>query len=440
MCIRDRISVFGKINIELSESVDVSFTIDLQDWEGQWVLTSEEGMSYFPAMVSTDSSVGDDEGNRHRFTGSLSFGDGFGFFDTGTVSVFWQETNQIQITSRQKTAYTMGPMGPPTALLEYRDYQFNQSINGVAANLFKQTSFFGRPNNIVYGFEFESSEASRPRTRYEENLTTGIKETFLGGEFFPSKTFPDTEIERTAIFFNNVIDFSPRTSIVFGMRYDGYQLTPKSDTLYEINAPSGNKLLNIDDSNISLKLGAIQDLSDNISVFAQYAEGFRSPDYESANLSFLNQAYRYAVESPPGLDSEISEGFEVGFRGLVDNFSWSLALYDNGYDDFIDTEVVRRTVQGISIYQYQNLSSVDIKGLEFKLQANLADNIKASFAFNITEGEEEDGAELLSVDPREALLGIVWNSLDEKLTISGYASAVGGSPDNLPPSLSLIHI
>ena len=146
----------------------------------------------------------------------------------------------------------MGPMGPPTALLEYRDYQFNQSISGVAANLFKQTSFFGRPNNIVYGFEFESSEASRPRTRYEENLTTGIKETFLGGEFFPSKTFPDTEIERTAIFFNNVIDFSPRTSIVFGMRYDGYQLTPKSDTLYEINAPSGNKLLNIDDSNISL--------------------------------------------------------------------------------------------------------------------------------------------------------------------------------------------
>ena len=110
------------------------------------------------------------------------------------------------------------------------------------------------------------------------------------------------------------------------------------------------------------------------------------------------------MESPPGLDSEISEGFEVGFRGLVDNFSWSLALYDNGYDDFIDTEVVRRTVQGISIYQYQNLSSVDIKGLEFKLQANLADNIKASFAFNITEGEEEDGAELLSVDPREALL------------------------------------
>ena len=218
------------------------------------------------------------------------------------------------------------------------------------------------------------------------------------------------------------------------MRYDGYQLTPKSDSLYEINAPSGNKLLNIDDSNISLKLGAIQDLSDNISVFAQYAEGFRSPDYESANLSFLNQAYRYAVESPPGLDSEISEGFEVGFRGLVDNFSWSLALYDNGYDDFIDTEVVRRTVQGISIYQYQNLSSVDIKGLEFKLQANLADNIKASFAFNITEGEEEDGAELLSVDPREALLGIIWNSLNEKLIISGYASAVGGSPDNLPPS------
>ena len=322
----EQFSVFGKINIDLSESVDVSFTIDLQDWEGQWVLTSEEGMSYFPTMVSTDSSLGDDEGSRHRFSGSLSFGDGLGFFDTGAVSLFWQETDQMQITRRQKTAFSMGPMGPPTALLEYRDYQFNQTISGIAANFFKQTNFLGKQNNIIYGFEFESSEASRPRTRYEENLMMGNRETFLGGEFFPSKTFPDTEIERTAMFLNNVIDFSPRTSVVFGIRYDGYQLTPKSDALYEINAPSGNELLYIDDSNVSLKLGVIRDFSDNLSVFAQYAEGFRSPDYESANLSFLNQAYRYAVESPPGLDSETSEGFEVGFRGLVDNFSWLFSL------------------------------------------------------------------------------------------------------------------
>jgi hemoglobin/transferrin/lactoferrin receptor protein len=424
-------SVFGKIKIDLSDSVDVSFTADLQAWEGQWILTSDEGMSYFPATVSTVSSLGDDEGNRHRFAGSLNFSQGLGFFDTGTVSIFWQETDQKQITSRQKTAYSMGP---PTALMEYRDYQFNQSIKGVSVNLFKKTNFFGKPNNIIYGFEFESSEASRPRVRYEENLVTGSKETFLGGEFFPSKPFPDTEVERTAIFFNDVIEFNSRTSVSFGMRYDGYQLTPKSDALYEINAPSGNELLRIDDSNVSLKLGVIRDLSENVSAFAQYAEGFRSPDYESANLSFLNQAYRYAVESPPGLDSETSEGLEIGFRGSLYNVAWSLAFYDNGYEDFIDTEVVRRTAQGISIYQYKNLSSVDIQGFEFNLEANLTENLKASFAFNVAEGEEEDGSELLSVDPREALLGVVWNSLDQRLTLSGYASAVGGSPDNLPPS------
>ena len=430
----EQFSVFGKIKIDLSDAVDVSFTADLQDWEGQWILSSDEGMSYFPAMVSTDSSLGDDEGNRHRFTGSLNFSQGLGFFDTGTISIFWQETDQKQITSRQKTAYSMGPMGPPTASMEYRDYQFNQSINGVSVNLFKETNFFGKPNNIIYGFEFESSEASRPRVRYEESLATGAKETFLGGEFFPSKTFPDTEVERTAIFINDVIEFNSRTSVSFGMRYDGYQLTPKSDALYEINAPSGNELLRIDDSNVSLKLGVIRDLSENISVFAQYAEGFRSPDYESANLSFLNQAYRYAVESPPGLDSETSEGLEIGFRGSLYNVSWSLAFYDNGYEGFIDTEVVRTTAQGISIYQYKNLSSVDIKGFEFNLEANLTENLKASFAFNLAEGEEEDGSELLSVDPREALLGVVWNSLDQRLTLSGYASAVGGSPDDLPPS------
>ena len=427
----EQMSVLGKIKLTLTESIDLSMTLDLQEWEGQWVLNSDEGMSYFPAVVSTESSLGNDDGVRNRLTASLNFIDGPGLFDSGNLSVFAQETDQTQITVRQKMLYSFGP---PTELVEFRDYRFNQSIKGLSVNLFKTIELFGMLSNTVYGIEIENSKISRPRARYEENLMSGAKQYFLGGEYYPNKTIPDTEIERSGIFFNNVVEWSAKTSIVFGARYDGYKLTPRPDALYEVNEPAGNQLLHIDDNKVSLKLGVIRSLSDNLSFFAQYAEGFRSPDYQAANLSFTNQAYRYAIESSPGLESETSEGIEFGLRGSFVKSTWSLAIYDNNYKDFIDTDIVRRNAQGISIYQYNNLNSVDIKGLEFRFNSSLSDNVRASFAFNITEGKEGDGAELLSVDPREALIGVIWDSPDGKMSVSGYASAVAGSPDDLPPS------
>ena len=41
-----------------------------------------------------------------------------------------------------------------------------------------------------------------------------------------------------------------------------------------------------------MKFGFLRDLSDQVSFYAQYAEGFRAPDFQSANLSFTNLAFR----------------------------------------------------------------------------------------------------------------------------------------------------
>ena len=77
-------------------------------------------------------------------------------------------------------------------------------------------------------------------------------------------------------------------SLVLGLRYDQYDLKPKPDPLFNVLNVARNELAFIDDSAFSGKFGILYDLTDNLSIFAQYAEGFRSPDYESANLSFVN--------------------------------------------------------------------------------------------------------------------------------------------------------
>ena len=260
---------------------------------------------------------------------------------------------------------------------------------------------------------------------------TGAVNTFLGGEYYPNKTIPDTEIERQSFFFNDRFEVNEKTTIVFGARYDGYELTPIADELFYANSQATNQLYFIDDSAVSMKFGFLRVLSDEVSFYAQYAEGFRAPDFQSANLSFTNLAFRYAVGTSPGLKPEESEGIEFGFKGATDNVSWTLSFYDNEYTDFIDTYIKGRSQQGITLYEYGNLDEVDITGVEFEMSADISDNLQASFGFSIPNGNM-NGERLASIEPEEAILGLLWDT--GKLRLSGYANFTAGSYDNFAPS------
>jgi hemoglobin/transferrin/lactoferrin receptor protein len=426
----EQLSILAKFKLSLSDSVGLTLTIDSQEFEGDYIFNSQGGMSYFPDVVSASNVLGVDDGNRDRGTLSLDFSNETSMFDNGSIRFYAQETDQKQITTRSKTYFAAGP---PTMVNAYRDYQFNQDIEGFSADFFKSINNNGRLHNIVYGFEIENIEIQRPRIRYETNLMTGAVNTFLGGEYYPNKTIPDTEIERQSFFFNDRLELNEKTTIVFGARYDGYELTPTPDDLFYANAQSTNELYFIDDSEVSMKLGFLRNLSEEVSFYAQYAEGFRAPDFQSANLSFTNLAFRYAVGTSTGLQPEESEGYEFGFKGATDNMSWTLSFYDNDYENFIDTYITGSSPQGITLYEYGNLDEVEIKGVEFEMNADLSDNLQASLGFSVPDGNK-NGEQLVSIDSEEAILGLVWNSNSSKLKLSGYANITAGSHDNLPPS------
>jgi hemoglobin/transferrin/lactoferrin receptor protein len=426
----EQLSILAKFKLSLSDSVGLTLTIDSQEFEGDYIFNSQGGMSYFPDVVSASNVLGVDDGNRDRGTLSFDFSNETSMFDNGSIRFYAQETDQKQITTRSKTYFAAGP---PTMVNAYRDYQFNQDIEGFSADFFKSINNNGRLHNIVYGFEIENIEIQRPRIRYETNLMTGAVNTFLGGEYYPNKTIPDTEIERQSFFFNDRLELNEKTTIVFGARYDGYELTPTPDDLFYANAQSTNELYFIDDSEVSMKLGFLRNLSEEVSFYAQYAEGFRAPDFQSANLSFTNLAFRYAVGTSTGLQPEESEGYEFGFKGATDNMSWTLSFYDNDYENFIDTYITGSSPQGITLYEYGNLDEVEIKGVEFEMNADLSDNLQASLGFSVPDGNK-NGEQLVSIDSEEAILGLVWNSNSSKLKLSGYANITAGSHDNLPPS------
>ena len=439
----DQNSIFIKGKYLVSDRVGLTIVYDSQESEADWDLQSTLGSSGYPQIINTSSSKGDDESSRDRVSMTLDFSSDIGLFDNGSISIYAQDTDQAQITNISKAItgnFVNGAFGPqfvpqipPTPIAEFKNYIFDQSIEGFNFQFFKSViSNSGITQNIVYGYEQETIDVTRPRYRTETNLLTQSVNTNIGGETYPNKTFPDTETKRTAFYINNRIDLSDKTSVVIGARNDSYELTTEPDQLFINVNPFGYSLVDQDESKTSLKLGFIRDINEELSFYYQYAEGFRSPDFYSSNLSFTNFAFRYTIIPNPDLGPEESEGSEFGFKGQASNGSWSVAFYDNDYKDFIETEMTGFTRTGLMKFVYKNLDDVNIKGSEIKANFNLSDNLTAQFGFNNSKGRQ-DSRRLTTVDPDQAILGLLWNSDDSKLSINTYARITDGSPKSLPP-------
>ena len=428
----DKTSVLAKLMYDLNDSSTLSLTIDMERSESDWYLPTDIGMSFFPSPITnTSESLGTDKTDRERYSITYEFSGETAFFDYANVSAFHQSTDQQQKTDKVKQIFGFGPMAGPTQFqTEASNFEFNQSVEGMSIQFGKDLLLSsGIKHQMVYGLEYEKIEVERPRYKTSIDVITGSTSSIFGGDIYPNKTFPDTTTERSAAYFSDRIEINDHMSLVLGLRYDQYDLKPKPDALFNVLNVARNELAFIDDSAFSGKFGMLYDLTDNLAIFAQYAEGFRSPDYESANLSFVNFAYYYSVAPNPNLESEESSGFEIGLRGGTEDINWSMAFYDTDYEKFIETDLTGVTSRGLAIYQYVNLDEVSIRGFELEMKQSFSSNLSTTIGINRNYGEK-NGEKLTSIPPTEILLALDWQPLDDRLSIRALASMIDDGPGN----------
>ena len=422
-------SIFGKLNIDLSSESKLTFVVDLQEWESEWVINSEKGFIYFPAPRSISSSSGDDEGTRERFSISLNLSNANKLYDSAELSYYTQETEQSQITIQNQVSFLGGMQAAPTPTMRIRDFDFNQSIDGFAFEAYKSSGNY----QMVYGLDIEDTETERPRMLSEINLITGMATNIVDGETYPNKTFPDSETKRKAVFFNNRISLSDSSALTLGFRYDDYELNISPDILLSNANILNYQINNTEDSAFSFKLGYLKDLSEDLRGFIQYAEGFKAPDYESSNTVFTNYLYFYTVIPNPDLESEESDTLEIGLRGSREQDSWELALYQSEVDGFIHPEAIGFN-RGLGIYQYQNAENVEIRGIEFDYERSLTEQLSLKLALAISSGDLFEGNEkypLPEIDPKELILGLNWIPTNDKFSLQALLTLSGKSKDNL---------
>ena len=424
----DQQSIFGKLNIELPNESKLTLVADLQEWESKWAINSEKGFIYFPTPRSISSSSGDDEGTRERFSISLNLSNKNALYDSAEVNYYTQETEQSQITVQNQVSFFGGMQAPPTPTMRIRDFDFNQSIDGFSFEAYKSAGDY----QMIYGLDIQDTETERPRMLTEMNLITGMATNVVDGETYPNKTFPDSETKRKALFFNNRFGLSDSSVLTLGFRYDDYELNTSPDLLLSNANILNYQISNTEDSAFTFKLGYLQDLSENLTGFVQYAEGFKAPNYETSNTVFTNYLYFYTVTPNPNLSSEESDTIEVGLRGSGEDDSWELAIYRSEVEGFIHPEAVGFS-RGLGIYQYQNAENVEIQGIEFDYERSLTEQLSFNLAAAISSGdlfEDNEKHPLPEIDPRELILGFNWIPSD-KFSLQAMFTLSSKSEDNL---------
>ena len=376
---------------DISDSQQLSIVVDQYEEQNDVMMLSD-------LSRSVSSSIGSDTTNRDRFGIGYSWAGDLTFFDAIDLKIQKQNTDALQHTEQNRTSYSfINPRNPRsfagTSSERVTDFEFNQDTFAFGLNLRKEFVTSGISHEFVYGFNHDETDTERPRNRCETEISSGAVVCKISAypmaptENFPNKTFPDTITERQGFYAQDEISLPELgLTIIPGLRYDSYKMIPLFDPSVDssgiIAGFGGFSLSEVDVDATSASLGIIYDFGAQSSIFLQYAEGYRPPNFDESNQAFVNLGYSYATVPNANLSAESSESFEVGIRQSLDNAYLSVSAFQNTYSDFIESKAVGSAGR-IALYQDQNSGAATISGLEVVSAFYLTDNwnIQGSIAY-----------------------------------------------------------
>ncbi len=333
-----------------------------------------------------------DETQRDRVSGDWRFQDFAGLRD-GSVSVYWQDATTRQYTFEDRA----------TLADRVRDTTFDNTVYGFAA---QGARVFGEGSAVQHRVTFGGDWSMTKQEGLRDGVTPPV------GETFPIRAFPKTEFQLAGLFLQDEIELlDGALSIIPAVRYDWYDLSPKVDAQFPAAASAQS------DDHISPKLGVVYWTGAHLGVFANYSLGFRAPSPMQVNNYFENPVFGYRSIPNPNLSPETSESVEAGFRLRdIDVAGGKMRLnttaFATHYEDFIDQVAVAGSgVPGVDplVYQYVNLTEVDIRGLEARADLYWDNGFSLIGSVAYAEGEQTtDGrrTDLGSVDPVKVVAGL----------------------------------
>jgi len=357
-------SVLAKVVFDPREGQRLRLTLEgTRDDAFTDVLSSVSATAPSPGGVQTTGLVGSDVAERRRIALDHEFApSGERWFERGEWRIYRQKSTTSQETFEERRAASLA--GVITPQTRWREFTYEQETSGAEAVLFSRFAVGATDHTLAYGLEYVETDTAQLRQGVQTNLATGVSSTTILPDVFPVRDFPLTTTRQASAFVQDEIRAGAFT-VTPGVRFDDYALRPHVDAIFAADNP-GFTATDIDEQNISPKLGVMYRLAANATAYLNYAAGFRAPPSDDVNIGFENLAFGYTAIANPDLKSETSDSFELGWRVTRDDGGYlGLAGYYNLYDDFIESRVgTFDPVSGLIVFQSQNLSEVRIYGAE----------------------------------------------------------------------------
>ncbi|MBE9079852.1 TonB-dependent receptor [Romeria aff. gracilis LEGE 07310] len=190
---------------------------------------------------------------------------------------------------------------------------------------------FSEAFNLLWGADYSQENLSQPYQRIDADEF--IESDFMVARFVEDIFLtPPYEVENLGLFAQAQWDISPNWLLSGGARYEniGVSVDDYTAVLFQetpIDVEGGS--ISADD--VVFNIGTVYDLTDEVSVFASFAQGFGVPDFgrlfRSPPEGFTSVEDDLDFTAPQKVDN-----YELGFRGQWDNVQFSLAGFYN-YSD-----------------------------------------------------------------------------------------------------------
>ena len=190
------------------------------------------------------------------------------------------------------------------------------------------------------------------------------------GEVLPVRDFPNCDSEEFGVFWQDEITLGPDWSIMPGLRWENSRTRGEPDA--DLAAPTiPRTIASTDNDAFTPKLG-LRWSGDRLVELPQYAHGYRAPPFADVNIGLNLPAFNYVALPNPDLKPERSRGLELGLRFGGEFAQASLALFDNRFEDLIESRAnLGVNEDGQLVFQSVNRDSARIVGVEFEARLGL---------------------------------------------------------------------
>jgi hemoglobin/transferrin/lactoferrin receptor protein len=381
--------LLGKVFLTIDPTHQIGLTVESQNRKQNTEVYSARAK---PPLTSTSTIDLDtrDKIDRTRVSLEHRFDDlNAPWLQRAETRIYWQDANVGQFAEEDRN----------TAADRTRDNRYSTKVAGFSTLLESNpTGFLNQ--RLTYGVDLSKAEITGARY--------GTVAPF--GEAFPTKPFPDTTYTLGGAFVQSEIE-AGKLSIIPGLRFDSYRLSPSSAGYL------GGTAVALSGQALTPRLGVVWQLAPSFAPYGQLAKGFRAPTPNQVNNGFTNLASGYTSIGNPNLKAENADSIEIGFRGKIETVRYSVVAYDNRYKDFISQQPIggAATPANPTVFQYINLANAHIRGVEARAAWQMGKLWKANAGVAYSKGESDVNGVTKPLDTIQPLKAVLDLRYDETL-------------------------